>query len=84
MHEGAIERGRPDVESRELKVESEHPLLSTFDFQLFNFSTFNGFSPPPSFADHLDQHPLAPLAIEFSVVHLLPGAEVELAVRDRE
>jgi len=34
-------------------------------------------------ADELDQHPLSPTPVELAVEDLLPGAEVELAARDR-
>ena len=32
----------------------------------------------------LHHHPLAPLAVEFGVEHLLPRTEIELACRDRQ
>src|SRR5579885_373066 len=35
-----------------------------------------------SFADDLDQHPLAPPAVELAVENLFPGTEIELALRD--
>ena len=36
------------------------------------------------FPDHLDQHPLRPVAVELAVEDLLPRAEVELALGDRD
>ena len=37
----------------------------------------------PSLPEDLDQYPLPPAAVELAVEDLLPGAEVEPAVRDR-
>jgi len=39
--------------------------------------------PSKLFAHGLDDHPLGPPAVEFGVVDLLPGSEIELALGDR-
>ena len=36
------------------------------------------------FANHLHQHALGPAAVEFAVEDLFPGAEIELALGDRD
>src|SRR5947207_15765457 len=37
-----------------------------------------------SFANHLDDHPLRPLAIEFSIEDALPSPQIKLAGDDRQ
>ena len=34
-------------------------------------------------ANNLDQHALAPIAVELSVENLFPGPEIQFAIRDR-
>src|SRR5438876_1266782 len=62
------------IETQQLHYASAEPGLEPTDGHLRQ---------APSFPHHLDDHPLPTLAVPLTVKHPLPGAQIELAVRNR-